>query len=57
MTSGGPNNASVSLMQLVFRYVFEKYDYSRASAVSVLISIALITLTLVYNKVNREREL
>ncbi|MCE5344594.1 MAG: sugar ABC transporter permease [Eubacteriales bacterium] len=57
MTNGGPNNASVSLMQLVFRYAFEKYDYSRASAVSVLISIALITLTLIYNKVNKEKEL
>ena len=57
MTNGGPNNASVSLMQLVFRYAFEKYDYSRASAVSVLISIALIALTLIYNKVNREKEM
>jgi len=57
MTNGGPNNASVSLMQTVFRYAFEKYDYSRASAVSVLISIALIVLTLVYNKVNREKEM
>lgn len=57
MTNGGPNNASVSLMQLVFRYAFEKFDYSRASAISVLISIVLITLTLVYNKVNREQDM
>ena len=57
MTNGGPNNASVSLMQLVFRYAFEKFDYSRASAVSVLISLALIALTLLYNRVNRERDL
>ncbi|NLO83997.1 MAG: sugar ABC transporter permease [Clostridiales bacterium] len=57
MTNGGPNNASVSLMQLVFRYAFEKYDYSRASAVSVLISIALIALTLFYNKVNKEKDM
>lgn len=56
MTNGGPNNASVSLMQLVFRYAFEKFDYSRASAVSVLISLALIALTLLYNRVNRERD-
>ncbi len=57
MTNGGPNNASISLMQLVFRYAFEKYDYSRASAVSVLISIALIALTLVYNKINKEKDM
>ena len=57
MTNGGPNNASVSLMQLVFRYAFEKYDYSRASAVSVLISLVLIALTLVYHRVNKARDL
>jgi len=56
MTNGGPNNASVSLMQLVFRYAFEKFDYSRASAVSVLIALVLIALTLLYNRVNRERD-
>ena len=56
MTNGGPNNASVSLMQLVFRYAFEKFDYSRASAVSVLISLALVALTLLYNRVNRGRD-
>jgi len=57
MTNGGPNNASISLMQLVFRYAFEKYDYSRASAVSVLISIALVVLTAVYNRLNREKDM
>lgn len=57
MTNGGPNNASVSLMQLVFRYAFEQFDYSRASAVSVLISIALVALTLCYNKLNKEKDM
>lgn len=56
MTNGGPNNASVSLMQLVFRYAFEKFDYSRASAVSVMIAFMLIALTLIYHKVNREKD-
>ena len=54
MTNGGPNNASISLMQLVFRYAFEQFDYSKASAVSVLISIALVLLTMVYNRVNKQ---
>ncbi len=57
MTNGGPNNASVSLMQLVFRYAFEQYDYSKATSVSVLTSIALITLTLVYNRINRPKDM
>ena len=57
MTNGGPNNASVSLMQLVFRYAFDSFDYPKATAVSVFISIALITLTLLYNKINRPKDM
>lgn len=57
MTNGGPNNASISMMQLVYRYAFDKFDYSKASAVSVIVAIALISLTLVYNKVNREQDM
>ena len=57
MTNGGPNNASVSLMQLVFRYAFEYYDYSRASAVSVIVGVMLVLLTLLYNKVNKKMDL
>jgi multiple sugar transport system permease protein len=57
MTNGGPNNASISLMQLVYRFAFEtNYNYPKASALSVLISIALIALTLVYNRLNRPKE-
>lgn len=56
MTNGGPNNASISIMQLVFKYAFEKYDYPKAAAVSVIISIFLITLTAVYNKVNKAQD-
>lgn len=57
MTNGGPNNASISLMQLVYRYAFDRFNYNAASAVSVLVAIALIVLTLVYNKVNREKDM
>lgn len=56
MTNGGPNDASISIMQLVFKYAFEKFDYPKAAAVSVIISIFLITLTAVYNKVNKVEE-
>jgi len=57
MTNGGPNNASISIMQLVFKYAFEKFDYPKASAVSVIISIFLIILTAIYNKVNKEQDI
>ena len=57
MTNGGPNNASISIMQLVYKYAFEKFDYPKAAAVSVIISIFLITLTLIYNKFNKEQDM
>ncbi len=57
MTAGGPNNASVSLMQLVYRYAFDYYDYGRANAVGVMIGIALLVLTAVYNKLSKEKDM
>ncbi|MCL1964973.1 MAG: sugar ABC transporter permease [Firmicutes bacterium] len=55
MTNGGPNNASISLMQMVYRYAFDRFEYSKASALSVLVSVILITLTLVYNRTTRSK--
>lgn len=57
MTNGGPNNASISIMQLVFKYAFEKFDYPKAAAVSVIISLFLVTLTAVYNKFSKEQDI
>jgi len=57
MTNGGPNNASISIMQLVFRFAFERFDYAKASAVSVIISIILIVLTLVYFKISKPKDM
>jgi len=56
MTNGGPNNASISIMQLVFKYAFEKFDYPKAAAVSVIISIFLIVLTAVYNRFKKVQD-
>ncbi|MDR1599614.1 MAG: sugar ABC transporter permease [Oscillospiraceae bacterium] len=56
MTNGGPNNASVSMMQVVYRYAFERFDYSHATAMSVIIAAILLALTLVYNRVSRPSE-
>jgi len=51
MTNGGPNNASISLMLMVYRRAFEMYEFGRAAALSVIVAAILICLTLVYNKV------
>jgi multiple sugar transport system permease protein len=56
MTNGGPNNASISIMQLVFKFAFEQFNYPRAAAVSVIISLILIALTVLYFKLNKPQE-
>lgn len=56
MTNGGPNNASISLMQVVYRYAFQDFDYAKASALSMMIAAVLIVLTLVYNRLNKDKE-
>jgi multiple sugar transport system permease protein len=56
MTNGGPNNASISIMQLVFKFAFEQFNYPRASAVSVIISLILVALTALYFKLNKPQE-
>jgi multiple sugar transport system permease protein len=56
LTSGGPNNASRSMMQLVFQFAFRDFDYPKAAAVSVIISIILIILTLLYLRLTKRQE-
>jgi len=51
MTNGGPNNASISLMQLVYNYAFRDFNYPKAASLSVMICIILIILSGVYTKV------
>jgi multiple sugar transport system permease protein len=56
MTNSGPNNASISLMHLVFKFAFERFDYPRAASVSVIISIILIILTALYFKISKRQD-
>ncbi len=56
MTNGGPNNASISIMQLVYRYAFEKFDYASASALSVIICLILIVISALYNRATKKKE-
>ncbi|WP_238885522.1 carbohydrate ABC transporter permease [Clostridium sp. YIM B02551] len=50
MKNGGPNNASISIMELVYNLAFGKFDFPKAAAISVMMSIFLITVTVIYNK-------
>jgi multiple sugar transport system permease protein len=56
LTNGGPNNASISIMQVVYRYAFQNFDYPMAAAVSVMICAVLVLLTVLYFRVTRERD-
>lgn len=58
MTGGGPNNASMSLGLLGYRYAFQTFKVGNALALNVVMFFMLIVLTAFYfavqNKVNEE---
>jgi len=56
LTNGGPNNASISIMHLVFKFAFERFDYPKAAAVSVIISLILVVLTALYFKISKRQD-
>jgi multiple sugar transport system permease protein len=57
LTAGGPDNASLSLMLLMWRYAFGggTMEFGRASAVAVIVSLILLIFTAVYSLVNRKK--
>ena len=56
MTNGGPNNASISIMQLVYIYAFRDFNYPAAAALSVMICIILIILSGLYFKITKSKD-
>jgi multiple sugar transport system permease protein len=55
MTNGGPNNASISIMQLVYRYAFQDFNYPAAAALSVMMCIVLVILSGLYLKLTKSK--
>lgn len=56
LTHGGPDNASLSLMLLMWRYAFGgSMDFGKASAVAVIITMILLGVTALYFVVNRRQ--
>ena len=55
LTKGGPDNASLSLMQLMWQYAFGggTMQFGRASAVAVIVTAILLVMTAVYSYFNR----
>ncbi|MBO7357944.1 MAG: sugar ABC transporter permease [Lachnospiraceae bacterium] len=56
LKNGGPNNASISLMMLQYRYAFRDFDFSGGAALSVMICIILIILSGLYMRLTRSKE-
>lgn len=56
LKNGGPNNASISLMMLVYRFAFRDSDFAGAAALSVMICIILILLSGLYMKATKKKE-
>ncbi len=58
MTHGGPNNASISIMELVYELAFTHMKFSQAAALSVEVCLILLVLTVIYyavaNRVDKE---
>lgn len=56
LTNGGPNNASISIMQLVYNYAFRDFNHPAAAALSVMICIILVILSGLYFKLTKSKE-
>ncbi len=56
ITNGGPNNGSISILMLVYRFAFEQFNFQQASALSVMVAIILIALSALYTKLTKEKD-
>jgi multiple sugar transport system permease protein len=54
MTGGGPENRTVTILMLIYRYAFISGDYGRATALSLLLAVALTLLSLIYLRVTKK---
>lgn len=54
LTDGGPEDSTVSILLLVYRYAFLDGDYGAAAALSVLLAVALAVLSAVYLRLTRK---
>jgi multiple sugar transport system permease protein len=52
-TGGGPQNATVTVLLLLYRYAFNEGDYGAATALGVLLALVLAALSALYLVVTR----
>lgn len=56
MKNGGPNNASISLLMLMYRFGFRDYNFPCAAALSVMVCLILVALSGIYMRATREKD-
>ncbi|MEU7159065.1 carbohydrate ABC transporter permease [Streptomyces chrestomyceticus] len=56
MTGGGPDDSTVTVMFLVYRYAFVYNDFGTASALSLLLLLVLAAFSALYLRVTRTKE-
>lgn len=56
LKNGGPNNASITLMMMQYRYAFRDYDFGAGAALSVIVGAILIILSVVYFAATADRK-
>lgn len=53
LTDGGPDDATITVLMLIYRYAFVDADYGTAAALSVLLAVALALLSVAYLRFTR----
>ncbi|WP_051393233.1 carbohydrate ABC transporter permease [Glycomyces arizonensis] len=46
LTKGGPDNSTVTVVQLIYREAFQRFDLGAAAAISVVVLLALLVLNI-----------
>jgi len=52
-TGGGPQNATMTVLLLIFRYAFQNGEYGQAAALTTLMVLTLAVLSAVYLRATR----
>jgi multiple sugar transport system permease protein len=55
--SGGPNNATLTLVLLIYQYAFKNLDMGYALALTLMLAVVLMTATIVQRQLFREKKL
>jgi multiple sugar transport system permease protein len=56
LTQGGPDNSTVSVVMVIYREAFFRFDLGSAAALSVIVLVALVLLNVLQLRVLRRGE-